>query len=189
MPIIAEQPAHAGAIEDLLDVSFGGHRTNKTVYRLRAGVPPVEDLCWAAVRGDAVDATIRYWPVTIAGRVPALLLGPIAVAENRRSEGLGGKLIEFTLERAAALGHRVVLLVGDAPYYGRFGFSRSLTLDLTLPGPVDLDRFLGLELVPGALAGVAGPVERWEDPDRARHLRPLASARGVRRPALRSLVA
>ena len=189
MPIIAEQPGHAGAIEDLLDVSFGGNRASKTVYRLRAGVPPVEELCYVAVRGDAVDATIRYWPVTIAGGLPALLLGPIAVAEHRRSEGLGGELIEFTLERAAALGHRAVLLVGDAPYYGRFGFSRSLTLGLTLPGPVDLDRFLGLELVPGALDGAAGPVERWEDPDWGRHLRPLVQARGIWPAAPRARVA
>lgn len=164
MPIIAEQPGHAGAIEDLLDLSFGGTRAGKTVYRLRDGVPPVEELCFVSVRGDAVDATIRYWPVSIGGSVPALLLGPIAVAEHLRGEGLGGEMITFTLERAAALGHRIVLLVGDAPYYQRFGFSRALTLDLSLPGPVDLDRFLGLELVPGALDGMTGAVERWRDP-------------------------
>lgn len=159
MRIIAEQPDHAAGIEDLLDLAFGADRAVKTVYRLRAGVSPVEDLCFVAVQGDAVEGTIRYWPVTIAGRAPALLLGPIAVAEHRRSEGLGGVLIRFSLNRAWALGHRIVLLVGDAPYYQRFGFSRSRTLGLTLPGPVDLDRFLGLELMPGALDGVVGAVE------------------------------
>jgi predicted N-acetyltransferase YhbS len=158
MPIIAEQPDHAGAIEDILDIAFGRNRTGKTVYRLRADVPPVEELCFVAVRGDAVEGTIRYWPVTIGGATPALLLGPVAVAEHRRSEGLGAVLIRYSLDRAAALGHQIVLLVGDAPYYQRFGFSRTRTLGLTLPGPVDLDRFLGLDLMPGALDGVVGAV-------------------------------
>jgi predicted N-acetyltransferase YhbS len=161
MPIIAEQPGHAPAIEHLLDSAFGVNRGSKTVYRLREGVAPIAELCLVAVAEadqTRVEATIRYWPITIAGAVPALLLGPIAVAEERRCEGLGAVLIQASLERAAALGHRVVLLVGDAPYYERFGFSRALTLALTLPGPVDLDRFLGLELVPGALTGVAGAV-------------------------------
>ncbi|MEI8394284.1 MAG: N-acetyltransferase [Rhodospirillaceae bacterium] len=165
MLITAEQPAHAGAIEDLLDLSFGGTRTGKTVYRLREDVPPVEELCFVAVTGDAVDATIRYWPITLGGSTDALLLGPIAVAEHRRSEGLGATLIDFSLSRAASLGHRIVLLVGDEPYYRRFGFCRRPTLDLTLPGPVDLDRFLGLELKPGALDGLSGAVERWRMPE------------------------
>ncbi len=160
MPIIAEQPDHADAIEDLLDDAFGTNRIGKTVYRLREDVEPVQDLCFVALDGDRVEGTIRYWPVTIAGTSPALLLGPVAVVRHRRSEGLGGVLIRYSLEQAARQGHRIVLLVGDEPYYGRFGFSRSLALRLSLPGPVDLDRFLGLELVPGALDGVSGAVDR-----------------------------
>jgi len=165
MHISLEQPAHAGAIEALLDSSFGAKRHTKTVYRLREGVDPVPELGFVVLDGDAdgterVVATIRYWPILIGGTVPALLLGPIAVAPELRSLGLGGKLIRHSLERAAELGHRIVLLVGDAPYYTRFGFTRAVTLNLSLPGPVDMDRFLGLELVAGALDGVSGLVDR-----------------------------
>ena len=160
MQIIAELPEHAPAIEVLLDIAFGGARAAKTVYRLRQGVAPLADLCFVAHEGGVLQGTIRYWPVTIGEALPALLLGPIAVAEERRSEGLGAVLIEHSLARAAALGHRIVLLVGDAPYYGRFGFRRDLALGLTLPGPVDLERFLALDLAPGALEGVSGAVGR-----------------------------
>jgi predicted N-acetyltransferase YhbS len=158
MQIIAEQPGHTGGIEGLLDLAFGTDRSNKTVYRLRAGVEPLRELCFVALQNNHIEGTIRYWPITIGMEHPALLLGPIAVAEHRRSEGLGGVLIRYSLNRAAALGHRIVLLVGDAPYYQRFGFSRAQTLGLTLPGPVNLDRFLGLDLVPGALDGLSGDV-------------------------------
>ena len=160
MKIIAERPEHSGAIEVLLDQAFGGDRTAKTVYRLREGVAPSADLCFVAVAGGVLQGTIRYWPVMIGDDLPALLLGPIAVAGERRSEGLGAVLIEHSLARAADLGHRIVLLVGDEPYYGRFGFRRDLALGLTLPGPVDPARFLARALVPGALDGVVGPVRR-----------------------------
>ena len=103
--------------------------------------------------------------MTIGGTTPALLLGPIAVAPHWQGGGLGSKLIRMSLNKAAAAGHRAVLLVGDAPYYNRFGFTRGLTLGMALPGPVDLDRFLGLEVVPGALAGVTGVVGRAEAVD------------------------
>ncbi len=164
MQIITERPSHAAAIEAILDEAFGADRHGKTVYRLREGVDPVGALCFVAIEGEAVEGTIRYWPVSIAGGIPALMLGPVAVSGGRRNEGLGGVLIRYSLERAAELGHRIVLLVGDAPYYGRFGFSRSLALGLTLPGPVDPERVLGLDLVPGALEGVRGMVECWRPP-------------------------
>lgn len=161
MNLTLEQPAHAGAIEALLDRSFGPKRNAKTVYKLRRGVAPVADLCFVALEDNGgLAGTIRYWPITIGGGLRALLLGPIAIAEHHRGDGLGGRLIRESLARAAELGHRVVLLVGDEPYYARFGFTRDKTLGLRLPGPVDLDRFLGLELQPGALAGVTGRVGR-----------------------------
>ena len=160
MQIIAEQPEHSAAIEALLDLSFGSGRAAKTVYRLREGVAAIPELSFVAVEAGVLQGTIRYWPVTIDGALSALLLGPIAVAEERRSEGLGAVLIEHSLARAAEMGHRIVLLVGDAPYYGRFGFRRDLALGLTLPGPVDLERFLALDLVPGALDGARGAVGR-----------------------------
>lgn len=160
MKIIPEQPQHAAAIVSLLDLSFGTNRHGKTVYRLREDVAPIAGLSLVAVKDGAVEGTIRYWPVTIGGVTPALLLGPIAIAPHRRSEGLGAQLIRVSLNRAAAAGHRIVLLVGDAPYYSRFGFTREGAKALSLPGPVDLERFLALDLVPGALAGVSGMVDR-----------------------------
>ncbi|WP_084438269.1 GNAT family N-acetyltransferase [Niveispirillum irakense] len=165
MNITVELPAHAGAIEQLLDTSFGPKRHTKTVYRLRKNVAPVADLCFVATDTDVdgnekLVGTIRYWPIMLGGTVPALLLGPIAIDPEHRSGGLGGKMIRHSLARAAELGHRIVILVGDAPYYVRFGFSREKTLALSLPGPVDPARFLGLELVDGALDGVTGTVGR-----------------------------
>lgn len=166
MIITTEEPRHSAAIEALLDRSFGSDRHNKTAYRLRDGVAPLPDLGLVALEHDdhgeeVLQGTIRYWPVSIGGFVPALLLGPIAVSPHLQGAGLGSKLIRMSLNKAAAAGHRIVLLVGDAPYYSRFGFSRRLTMDLQLPGPVDLDRFLGLEIVPGALDGVSGMITPW----------------------------
>jgi predicted N-acetyltransferase YhbS len=161
MNITIEQPHHAAAIDTLLDISFGSDRAGKTVYRLRENVAPVAELSLVALRDDAVVGTIRYWPILIGGVTPTILLGPIAVASDLRSGGLGAQLIRQSLNRASAAGWRSVLLVGDAPYYGRFGFTRDLTLDMSLPGPVDLNRFLALELVDGSLSGVSGMVGRW----------------------------
>lgn len=184
MNIAPEQPQHAAAIESLLDDAFGAKRHAKTVYRLRAGIEPVAGLSFVATDEEGrLVGTIRYWPVLVGGTTPAILLGPIAIHADWRSRGLGGTLIRYSLDRAAEQGHRIVLLVGDAPYYARFGFTRENTLDLSLPGPVDLDRFLGLELVPGALAGVSGLVGRADGSsapadDDASATVPTASAAG-----------
>ena len=165
MIITHELPAHAGAIESLLDTSFGTKRHAKTVYKLRRGVPHLRDLSFVALADDGqggqrLVATIRYWPVLIGGTVSAIMLGPIAVDPGYRSEGIGAALIRHSLAAAAALGHRICVLVGDAPYYARFGFARPPAAALSLPGPVDPDRFLGLELVPGAMDGLTGMVGR-----------------------------
>ncbi|EWY38430.1 GCN5 family acetyltransferase [Skermanella stibiiresistens SB22] len=161
MNITIEQPHHAAAIDSLLDLSFGPERAGKTVYRLREGVSPVPELSLVAVEDDAVVGTIRYWPILIGGVTPTILLGPIAIAPGMRSGGLGAQMIRQSLNRASAAGWRSVVLVGDAPYYSRFGFTRDLTLSMSLPGPVDLNRFLALELVDGALNGVSGMLSRW----------------------------
>jgi predicted N-acetyltransferase YhbS len=162
MRIVPETPEHADAIEALLDEAFGPDRNQKTVYRLREGIHPPAELSFVilSVDGRRVEASIRYWPVRIAGHTPALLLGPIAVSSHRRSAGCGGVLIRHTLHLARVQGHRIVLLVGDEPYYRRFGFLRALAESLALPGPVDSARFLALELEPGALHGVSGLVEK-----------------------------
>lgn len=165
MNITLEQPVHAAAIEKLLDSSFGPKRHTKTVYRLRKNVAPAADLCFVATDTDEAGnevllGTIRYWPVMLGNSVQALMLGPIAIDPAHRSAGLGGKLIRHSLEAAKALGHRIVILVGDAPYYVRFGFQRELVAGLSLPGPVDPARFQALELVEGALTGVTGMVGR-----------------------------
>lgn len=163
MIITLEKPSHAEIVESLLDRVFGTDRFKKTTYRLREGVDPIPDLSHVALENDGkaekVVGTIRYWPVLI-GDEPSIMLGPIAVDPDIQGGGLGSKLIRISLNKAFALGHRSVILVGDAPYYNRFGFTRDLTLGMTLPGPVDLSRFLALELVEGALNGVAGPVAR-----------------------------
>ncbi|ASG21570.1 GNAT family N-acetyltransferase [Nitrospirillum viridazoti] len=169
MILTTELPAHAGAIERLLDTAFGPKRKAKTVYRLRRGVAPVADLCMVALDEEApgysaaqprLVASIRYWPVMAADGTMTLMLGPIAVAEDYRSAGLGGQLIRASLARAEALGYASVLLVGDAPYYNRFGFTRQPVLGLKLPGPVELDRFLGLEFIPGSLSNAHGMLGR-----------------------------
>jgi hypothetical protein len=156
--IVDETPADVPAREALLDAAFGPARFLKTCERLREARAPAPGLARVAKDEDGeLIATIRLWPILAGGR-PALLLGPIAVANEARSLGLGAAMIRDSLCRAEALGHRAVLLVGDAPYYERFGFERRFTERLTLPGPVERARFLGLELVPGALAGAKGRV-------------------------------
>lgn len=155
-----EQAAHGAAIEHLGDLRFGPERFKKTVYRLRDGLDPVAGLGWVALDGERLVGSIRYWNVRINDTVTALLLGPLAVAVERQGTGVGALLVQGSLAKAAAAGHRIVVLVGDETYYGRFGFRRDLARALHLPGPVDEDRFLACELVPGALDGVAGLVGR-----------------------------
>jgi predicted N-acetyltransferase YhbS len=160
--IFAETPSDITARENLLDCAFGPSRFMKTSERLREDRLPAAGLSFAAKAGGALLGpllgTLRLWNITAGPDCPALLLGPLAVAESHRGMGLGGGLIRHGLNAAAALGHRAVLLVGDAPYYGRFGFDASLTERLWLPGANDRTRFLGLELVPGALTTARGMV-------------------------------
>ncbi len=152
-----ERPTDVTAREDLLDAAFGAGRFTKTCERLREGRHAATDLSFVATRGGAVVGTLRFWHVE-AGDREALMLGPLAVSRACRSGGIGRAMIEHGLARARKYGHAAVILVGDAPYYERFGFRRALTRGLTLPGPVDEARFLGLELRPGALDGARGRV-------------------------------
>ncbi len=143
-------------VEALYDLCFAPGRTALSSYRLRDGVAPVAALC-LVLRDEAniLAAVIRYWPVEVAGR-PVLLLGPVAVHPTRQGEGLGGLLILESLSEAWRLGWERVLLVGDQPYYERFGFRRIEGVEM--PPPTNPDRVLALELVPGGWDGVRGPV-------------------------------
>jgi predicted N-acetyltransferase YhbS len=143
--------------EALLDRSLGPNRTHKTSERLREGRLPADGLALVARCGDRLVGTVRLWHVN-AGGLPALMLGPLAVDPLFRGQGLGGELMREALRRAAAFGHRAIILVGDAPYYGRFGFEAGRTSRLEMPGAVDPARFLALELAPGALSGARGLV-------------------------------
>lgn len=143
------------AREALLDRCLGERRTLKSSERLREGRQPAEGLALTAERDGTVVATLRLWHVESDGK-PALLLGPLAVAPELQGEGLGKAMMREAIWRAACRGHGAILLVGDAPYYERFGFSAAPMADLAMPGPVERERFLGLELREGALAGARG---------------------------------
>lgn len=145
------------AREALLDRAMGRARFLKPSQRLRDGRLPADGLSLVARSGDAIVGSVRLWEV-LAGVFPALLLGPLAVDPDCQGEGIGGLLMREAINRAAASGHGAVLLVGDAPYYARFGFNAALARRLTMPAPVDPNRFLGLELRGGALAGAAGAI-------------------------------
>jgi len=154
-----ETDADRFEVEALYDLCFAPGREALSSYRLREGISPVAELCLVA-RDDLgiLGAAIRFWPVSVASK-PVLLLGPIAVHPTRQGEGLGGHLMLESLSIARDLGWQRVLLVGDAPYYSRFGFSR--LSDVRMPAPTNPDRVLGLDLIPGAWKGVAGAVARW----------------------------
>lgn len=145
-------------VEALYDLCFAPGRTALSSYRLRDGVAKVRDLCHVLRDGDGtLAAVIRYWPAEVAGQ-RILLLGPVAVHPTRQGEGLGGLLIRESLAEAARLGWERVLLVGDAPYYRRFGFRK---LDgVEMPPPTNPERVLGLALRPGAWDGVTGRVTK-----------------------------
>ena len=144
-------------VEALYDLAFAPGREALSSYRLRDGVPPVARLCLTA-RDDLgiLAGAIRFWPVRVGG-TPVLLLGPIAVHPTRQGEGVGALLIEESLARAS--GWKRAMLVGDEPYYGRFGFKR--LGGVTMPPPTNPNRVLGRDLQPGAWSGVVGAVTRW----------------------------
>ncbi len=158
-----ERGEDAKAIEALLDVCFGANRQQKTAYRFRENVAPITALSFVVEDKDTKQlvGTIRYWPVVMPDGTPSLLLGPIAVEPQRQSDGIGIELMNYSLAKARTLHYASIILVGDAPYYNRFGFVRDVMLGITLPGWVDENRFLGLEIIPGALSGQKGMLGKW----------------------------
>jgi predicted N-acetyltransferase YhbS len=159
MITIREESFHdVEAREALLDSCFGPARFEKTCERLREGRLPAEGLSLVVEQDGVLIGTVRLWHVSAGPNRRALMLGPLAVDPARQGLGVGGKLMREALSRAAALGHEAVLLVGDAPYYERFGFSAAKTSGLWLPGPYERDRFLAVDLQAGALDGARGLV-------------------------------
>ena len=144
-------------VEALFDLCFAPGREALSSYRLREGVAPVAALCLVGREHGAVVCALRTWPVRVGG-APAALVGPVAVHPTRQGEGLGAALMADLAARAAAHGWTRLLLVGDAPYYGRFGYARLDGVDM--PPPTNPDRVLGR----GDWAGVTGPVTRWQGP-------------------------
>ena len=151
-----ERPPDVAAREALLDEAFGNHRWRKSSQRLRDGRSPAEGLAFIATDGKRVIGTARLWSVVCGTGQLALLLGPVAVAAECRNRGVGASLVDHALAAARRRGHAAVVLVGDAPYYSRFGFSTEKTAALRMPGPFERDRLLALELVPGSLNGARG---------------------------------
>lgn len=162
LTILAETPDDAVAIERLVERTFGPGRYAKTAYRLREAGPHALALSFTARIGTLLVGSVRLTPVRI-GETPALLLGPLTVEPPFRGRGVGRMLLERALNDARAKGHRLVLLVGDEPYYSRVGFKKVPKGRATMPGPVDYDRMLVIELVAGAFEGVSGVIRPdWE---------------------------
>jgi predicted N-acetyltransferase YhbS len=157
LTILPEAPDDAPAIERLNARTFGPGRFAKSAYRLREEVAHNLELSFTARVGTLLVGSVRLSPVLI-GAQPALLLGPLTVEPPFRDRGIGLALIERALAEAKTKGHRLVLLVGDEPYYGKAGFRRISKGRVTMPGPVDPERLLIAELAPGAAEQAAGAV-------------------------------
>jgi predicted N-acetyltransferase YhbS len=180
--IRAERASDVPARETLLDACFGANRHGRTCQRLREARAPAQGLAFSALARGRLVGTLRLWHVS-AGGVPALVLGPLAVDQPCRKLGVGTALMDHALAAAAARGHRAVILLGDAPYYARFGFSALKAAGLSLLGPFERERLLGLELADGALAGASGmimptgaPVLKPRAPRASRARRPVPQA-------------
>jgi predicted N-acetyltransferase YhbS len=150
-PILSELSAQA----------FGPGRFARSAYRVREGIPPVEALCLCGQLNGKLIGGIRFTAIRIGEEEGAALLGPLVVDPAEKGKGFGRALVEEGLVRAKAQGFALVILVGDMPYYARFGFKPVPPGQIVLPGPVDPERLLALELVPGALARMRGPVKGW----------------------------
>ena len=150
-------PTISGAIERLHARAFGPGRYARTAFRLREGAAHRADLSVTAFVGSFLVGSVRMAPVA-AGGVGFLALGPLAVDPSFSGRGVGSALMRASLAAASAAGEGLVILVGDAPFYARFGFSPVPPEHLILPGPVDPARFLRLELKPGFGETVRGAV-------------------------------
>jgi predicted N-acetyltransferase YhbS len=153
-----ERASDIEAREALLDEAFGDSRYRKASERLREDRLPAEGLSFVAADGRRVVGTVRLWDIGCGNGARTLLLGPMAVAADCRSRGIGAALVRRALREARRLGFAAIVLVGDAPYYSRFGFTAEKTGALWMPGPFERHRLLGAELVAGALDGAGGMI-------------------------------
>lgn len=161
LKLAEETPGDWWEVEALFDLCFAPGRTVLSSYRLRDGVDPIRALCLTARDDDGnLAGAIRNWPVRVSGH-DALLLGPVAVHPTRQGEGIAALLMQTCVEKARDSGWARIVLVGDLPYYHRFGFEK---LDaVIMPPPTNPDRVLGLALVPGGWDGVTGDVTSVRD--------------------------
>src|SRR3954467_10882164 len=155
--ILTEKPEDADAIERLHERTFGPGRYARTAYRIREQMPHRLDLSYTARIGTLLGGSVRLTAGRI-GETPALLLGPLTIEPPFRDKGIGKAMMERALKDARDKGHKLVVLVGDEPYYARVGFKRVPRGTITMPGPADPARILAVELIEGALAGVSGIV-------------------------------
>jgi predicted N-acetyltransferase YhbS len=153
-----EKFADIAARETLLDDAYGAARFTKTSERLREGRLAADGLSLVATHNGRLVGTVRLWNIAAGPGRAALLLGPLAVHQAYRNRGIGSALMRRAIARARLAGHHAIVLVGDAAYYGRFGFSAAATGALWIPGQFDRDRLLALELKSGALAGALGMI-------------------------------
>lgn len=184
MTIRHERLSDVEAREALLDEAFGDTRYRKASERLREDRLPAEGLAFVAADGKCVTGTARLWNIACGNGAAALLLGPVAVAANRQGVGIGAALVRRAIACARKRGYDAVVLVGDAPYYSRFGFSAEKTGALWMPGPFERHRLLALELKPGALDGARGMIAATGRSEPQPDLATLVAAdrRAARRP-------
>ncbi len=162
--IDAENAGDVVARENLLDRAMGANRRKKSSEKIRRGRVPAEGLALVARDRDGhVIGTVRLWNVEAGVNaegtpINALLLGPLAVDASFEGKGVGSALMRAAMQEAKNRGHGAILLVGDAPYYERFGFFSGKAQHLVMPGPFERSRFLALELIEGWLDGAAGMI-------------------------------
>ena len=156
--IIEERTGDRLAVEDIARLSLGNRLTDSPAARMRSGTNLVPGLSMVALDAGRPVATIRYWPVLIGAGTKAIQLGPVAVHPDHRGRGISRNLIRISLKKARTMGHRIVVLIGDAELYGRYGFEPALPRGITIAETQDRDRLHILGLAPNALAGLEGVV-------------------------------
>lgn len=158
-----ETAADVPALNALSATAFGPGRFARSAYRVREGVAPAAELSLTGWQDGRIRGGVRFTAIRIGDRRGGLLLGPLVVDPSVAGQGCGKALLLEGIARARDAGFAFVLLVGDMPYYGRFGFRPAVPGTIRLPGPVDPARLLVLELAEGSLDGVSGAVSAYAD--------------------------